>query len=138
MAMDGVLPVNNNGNGIGQLSFDISLKRNLPDGTEIPNKATIVFDANEPIETPTWVNTISMADIQMGDVNDDGEIDIADAVCVVNFVVGKPVPTFNTNAADVNGDGDIDIADAVHIVNIVVGRIKVLSPKMELNLLDPQ
>ena len=57
--MDGVLPVNAGGNGIGQLSFDISLKPGLPDGTEIPNRATIVFDDNEGIETPTWVNTIS-------------------------------------------------------------------------------
>ena len=46
----GVLPVNIDGNGIGELSFDIQLKPDLPDGTEIPNQATIVFDATQGAE----------------------------------------------------------------------------------------
>ena len=62
-----------------------------------------------------------------GDVNGDGDVDIADAVCIVNFVVGKPITTFNDAAADVNNDGDVDIADAVYIVNYVVGKIPALS-----------
>lgn len=56
--LNGVLPVNTDGKGIGEATFNISLKDGLAHGTEIPNKATIVFDTNEPIETPTWVNTI--------------------------------------------------------------------------------
>lgn len=55
---NGILPVNTDGQGIGEASFDIRLKDGLTHGTEIPNKATIVFDTNEPIETPTWTNTI--------------------------------------------------------------------------------
>ena len=62
-----------------------------------------------------------------GDVNGDGEIDIADAVCVVNYIVGNPTPTFVALAADANGDGDIDIADAVTIVNYIVGNPSSLS-----------
>ena len=57
-ALQGVLPVNTGGNGIGQISFDIKLKEGLAQGTEIPNQATIVFDTNEPITTPTWTNII--------------------------------------------------------------------------------
>jgi len=61
--MDGVLPVNGDeGNGIGRIYFDIALKAGLPVGTEIPNKAKIVFDSNAPIETPTWTNTIVAID----------------------------------------------------------------------------
>jgi len=55
---NGVLPVNTDGQGVGEVSFDISLKDGLAHGTEIPNKATIVFDTNEPIETPVWTNVI--------------------------------------------------------------------------------
>lgn len=115
IAMDGVLPVNNDGKGIGQLSFDISLKPNLPDGTEIPNKATIVFDENEPIETPTWVNTISLADTKMGDVNGDGEINAQDASLIQQYVArkfGNDTEGFNAAAADVNGDGEVTAQDA--------------------------
>ena len=54
----GVLPINHNGNGQGEITFDIKLKANLPDGVEIANRASIVFDQNEPIITPTWVNVV--------------------------------------------------------------------------------
>ena len=73
-----------------------------------------------------------------GDVNGDGDVDIADAVCIVNHVVGKSNTTFNEAAADANGDGDIDIADAVHIVNYVVGKIQALAPRRERYLPDPE
>lgn len=56
--MQGVLPVNNDGNGIGYLSYDISLKNNLDDGNEIMNRAGIVFDYEEAIITPTWTNIV--------------------------------------------------------------------------------
>ena len=69
----------------------------------------------------TWT---SDGNYTKGDVNGDGDVDIADAVCIVNYVVSKPNTNFNAEAADANGDGDIDIADAVHIVNIVVGKIQ--------------
>ncbi len=53
----GFLPVNNDsGDGIGFLSYSVNLKENLADNTEISNKATIIFDANEPIETPSYLN----------------------------------------------------------------------------------
>lgn len=57
--MQGFLPVNYDGeSGIGEVMFDVSLKGGFADGTEIPNKASIVFDINEPILTPTWVNAV--------------------------------------------------------------------------------
>jgi hypothetical protein len=33
-------------------------KAGLPTGTQIRNRASIVFDTNAPVETPEWVNTI--------------------------------------------------------------------------------
>ena len=57
--MQGFLPVNHDGiSGIGEVSYNISLKGKLTDGKEIPNRASIVFDNNEPILTPTWTNVI--------------------------------------------------------------------------------
>ena len=56
--MDGVLPVNHNGNGIGEVMYDIKLKSDLAHGTEVKNRAGIVFDTNEVIMTPTWTNII--------------------------------------------------------------------------------
>ena len=56
--MSGFLPVNSNGNGIGEVTFDIALKQGFNDGDEISNSATIIFDLEEPIETPVWTNVV--------------------------------------------------------------------------------
>lgn len=57
--MQGFLPVNYDRiSGMGEVSFDINLKQPFADGTEVSNKASIVFDNNEAIETPVWTNIV--------------------------------------------------------------------------------
>ncbi len=57
--MQGILPVNYNGtSGIGEVMFEVGVKPNKADGTQIPNRAGIVFDYEEPILTPIWVNIV--------------------------------------------------------------------------------
>lgn len=54
---DGVLPVNYDGKeGIGTIRFTIALKKNVQDGTNVDNSASIVFGNNEAIKTPIWHN----------------------------------------------------------------------------------
>ena len=57
-AYQGVLPVNTNGNGQGEVSFDIKLKPGMSDGDELNNRAGIVFDDQPTILTPTWTNIV--------------------------------------------------------------------------------
>ncbi len=52
-----LLPNDQNGRGEGYVSFIIDHKANPANGSTISNKATIVFDANEPIVTNTYTNT---------------------------------------------------------------------------------
>ena len=55
----GFLPPNKNPpEGDGSVLFTVMPKKGLDTGTEIRNKASIVFDANAPIDTPEWLNTI--------------------------------------------------------------------------------
>lgn len=56
--MQGFLPVNYDGSGIGEVAYDISRRAGLSDGTAISNKASIIFDNNDAIETPVWTNII--------------------------------------------------------------------------------
>lgn len=57
--MQGFLPVNHDGtSGIGDVGYRIGVKKGQEDGLEITNRASIVFDANEPILTPTWTNIV--------------------------------------------------------------------------------
>ena len=52
-----LLPNDNNHVGEGFVSFIIEHKANPANGSTVSNKATIVFDANDPIVTNTYVNT---------------------------------------------------------------------------------
>jgi hypothetical protein len=54
-----------------------------------------------------------------GDANLDGNVDVGDAVYIINYVfLGGPPPPWICKA-DTNGDGDIDVGDAVYVVNYV-------------------
>ena len=92
-----------------------------------------------------WVTDLASAngtivnDVQLGDVNQDRQIDIADAIGIVNRVVRKDSATFIEKAADVNGDGQVDIADAIAVVNIVVRKSSgARQRKAHTENLDPQ
>ena len=54
----GVLPVNYNGKGVGFIDYSINLKEAFADGTEISNRAGIIFDQEDIIMTPTWTNIV--------------------------------------------------------------------------------
>lgn len=57
--MQGILPINtSNGNGIGHVTYTVDLLDGLAHGKQIVNKASIVFDKNDAIETPTWTNIV--------------------------------------------------------------------------------
>ncbi len=60
----GFLPPNTEANsprGQGGVLFTVMPKAGLATGTEIRNGARIVFDQNDPIDTPVWLNTIDNA-----------------------------------------------------------------------------
>ena len=62
------------------------------------------------------IRTFVYHETMRGDVNADGEVNIADVNSVINFILGgSGVSGF----ADVNGDGEVNIAD----VNAVIDRI---------------
>ncbi|MEM1054561.1 MAG: hypothetical protein AAGI52_03465 [Bacteroidota bacterium] len=47
--------------GEGSVSFTVQTLDGLPTGTVVSNQAEIVFDVNEPIVTPPWVNTVDVS-----------------------------------------------------------------------------
>ncbi len=63
-----------------------------------------------------WLMPLDVvADNTGGDVNNDGEVNIADVNTVIDFILGSR----SRQSIDVNGDGEINIAD----VNAVIGII---------------
>ena len=111
--------------GTSGMLFTVTLKADasLPAGTKLTGTVkNIEFNTqdNNQLIFGDVTFTINIVNTMKGDVNGDGAVDIADAIAIMNYVVGKATSPFNEAAADVNGDSVIDIADAVKIVNIVV------------------
>ena len=124
-------------------TLKLKMADNMAEGdyaVKIQNAKYSLTSGSAKVSMPETISKLTVENYVKGDVNGDGEADIADAVCIVNHVVGKATPVFIAKAADVNGDGDADIADAVRIVNLVVGKIDALARKYEgdLNQPDPE
>ena len=65
---------------------------------------------------------IEVTDVTMGDVNDDGFIDVMDIVSMVNKIMEHPSASFVFAAADLDGNGLIDVMDLVREVALVMSQ----------------
>ncbi|MBN2533086.1 MAG: glycoside hydrolase family 9 protein [Spirochaetales bacterium] len=93
----------------GALIFGI--EPDTPGPTETPSPTP----TSPPDQTPTPTGT-------KGDVNDDGSVDIVDALLVAQYYVGL-ITSIDEEIADVNCDGGVDIVDALLIAQYYVGLI---------------
>ena len=55
-----------------------------------------------------------------GDANNDGVVDAADIMEIVNHIMGQESENYNPAGADVNKDGVVNAADIVMIVNMII------------------
>ena len=55
-----------------------------------------------------------------GDVNDDGKINVADIVEIVNYIEGHASDNFKVEEADANADGSIDYEDVDALADVIM------------------
>lgn len=81
-----------------------------------------LYDATHNTNAISYTISNGMYDSSLnGDVNDDGLVDVADAMYIARYVVGiTGFDEINEDAADVNGDGVIDIADAMYLAKHII------------------
>ena len=61
------------------------------------------------------------SDIVLGDLNEDGLIDVLDLVMVINIIIGSLDPTSTQLfSGDLNSDGTIDVLDVVQLINTIL------------------
>lgn len=63
---------------------------------------------------------IEVTSVPKGDTNNDGDINVADIVEIVNCINEKPSARFIRDAADMNGDGHVNVTDVVSVVTIIM------------------
>ena len=57
----------------------------------------------------------------IGDVNEDGEINVFDVVYTIDIILGNLDPSeLQFNSADINSDNSIDVLDVILIVEIIL------------------
>ena len=56
-----------------------------------------------------------------GDANDDGGLNIADAIAILSFLFGGSEPPGCRDAGDANDDGQLNIADAIALLGHLFG-----------------
>ena len=66
-----------------------------------------------------------------GDVNGDGEVNIADINALINIILGNVADAETMLRADVNEDGEINVGDINALVDIILGPSKLASPQVE-------
>jgi len=79
---------------------------------------------NVPVESgdATIVNVFFQSEYH-GDVNNDGLINVADILCIVNFIIDREMPDSSEfNLADWNEDEELNIADIVGIVRYILNQ----------------
>ncbi len=86
--------------------------------------ATITAMTNSGAKSATCVVIVNIQNkIILGDVNNDGFINIQDAVILKKHLAGVLILNINKTASDINNDGKIDISDAVVLLKHLAGII---------------
>lgn len=57
---------------------------------------------------------------KLGDVDGDDNVDVADVVAQIDYVLGGSSTSFNSDNADVTWDGRIDVSDVVDLINYLL------------------
>lgn len=102
---------------------------NMPDGWEIDNYLDpLVNDAyvdndgdrfNNLIEFISGTNPNDYNEYPPGDFDDNGTIDLKDAILAIQICINDTTKLINFNRGDISGDGKTGIAEVIYLLKIV-------------------
>ena len=61
-------------------------------------------------------------ELQLGDINADGQINVVDVVNLVNYILGGDITEGQIALSDYNQDGQVNVVDIVNIVSEILGE----------------
>lgn len=68
------------------------------------------------------VRQILITSFLRGDVNQDGEVTVADVDAITDVILGNSSDPDLRHRADVNGDGEVGLADINDVIDIIIGQ----------------
>ena len=111
----------NEGNLSSGETDDILLDINMqdyPDGEYIAY-ISLSTNVSDNITIPVQIS-YSGSDYIMGDLNEDGSIDILDVVRLVSLILNNDGNGYELSVSDLNNDGDVNIMDCILLVQIIL------------------
>ena len=70
----------------------------------------------------TYGEEVTFKTLLIGDANNDGKVNAADIVEIINARDGHPSASFNMNNADMDGSGNLTDADINAVITIIMGK----------------
>ena len=72
------------------------------------------------VQNMYFSNEAGGTDFQIGDVNKDNVVNIADVTALIDYLLGADATNINVDAADVNGDSVVNIADVTALIDMLL------------------
>ena len=128
------------------LTLQIKIDENMEDGeypVQLKNMILNETDISKFYQTEFLQSKITVTSYMLGDINDDGEINVLDYTGVANHIHGNTPEGFVTKAADVDSNSVIDVRDYTGVANIihtgfVSGSMGTSLNAKEYNNVEPQ
>lgn len=79
--------------------------------------ANFVYNPDNPADPDSNANQTNIDAGRPGDINNDGLVNVADAVLLINHYLNGTTDELPLGVADVNNDGEVNVSDAVEIIN---------------------
>jgi len=120
--------VNISSNNSGQVPFNQTVTLSLEldsENLDYDNyNSFLVFESsssNEDMVIPIDL-LVSDSGMVLGDINQDGGVDVVDIVRLINIVLGQPASSIELYLADLNSDTILNIQDIVLLVNQILSN----------------
>ena len=65
---------------------------------------------------------VETPELETGDLNGDGNVDVTDVSILIDVVLGKDVALADGAVCDLNGDGNTDVTDVSLLIDIILGK----------------
>jgi hypothetical protein len=105
----------NNGTGSGTVAYQVS------DNTSGSRRSGTITIGGQPFTITQYVSGYYLK----GDINNDGNITLADAIIAFQTMVGRQAPSlrsdYTTSNADVNADGRVGLPEVLYILQTTAG-----------------
>ncbi|MBR5728041.1 MAG: leucine-rich repeat protein [Muribaculaceae bacterium] len=62
------------------------------------------------------------SNLQRGDINGDGKVDVSDVNIIINIMLGKAQASSYPGNPDLNNDNKVDVTDVNAVINIMLGK----------------